>query len=225
MFFDVAGGGPFREFGRVVFIGVLDDGVEDVQRDGGFVRGVFQSAGGSGLRARARALGRNGGFKGGDVRGELREKGGGQAEADELRLERGGIGGKGAGGVEQGLVAAAAGQAEFAIESRRAEQGERVRGFADAVQVVVEMKAPGDYGKYATVRLPGAGGLRGSETGGLGNGGADQGELLSPHAGGRKIRCVFDAESGDVLEGCSEAGYLLVHNDVLSTVIFLFPFP
>src|ERR1035437_8188688 len=71
VFFDVAGGRPFGEFGRVVFVGVLDDGVEDVQGNGGFVRGVFQSAGGSGLRAKRRALGRNGGFKGGDVRGAL----------------------------------------------------------------------------------------------------------------------------------------------------------
>jgi hypothetical protein len=39
-----------------------------VQRNGGFVRGVFQSAGGSGRCAEGRAFGRDGGFKSGDVR-------------------------------------------------------------------------------------------------------------------------------------------------------------
>ena len=38
-----------------------------MQRNGGLMRGVFQSAGGSGLRAARRALGGDGGFKVGDV--------------------------------------------------------------------------------------------------------------------------------------------------------------
>ena len=115
VFFDVAGGGPFGEFGGIVFAGVLDDGVQDVQRDGGFVRGIFQAAGGSGLRAGGGAFGSDDGFKGGDVRIEMRDEVGGEAKADELRGESGGVGGKGARGVEQGLVAAAAGQAKFPI--------------------------------------------------------------------------------------------------------------
>jgi hypothetical protein len=74
MFFHMAGGRPFGEFRGIIFIGVLDDGVEDMQRDGGFVRGVFQSAGGSGLRAHAQTFGGNGGFKIRDVRAEIGEK-------------------------------------------------------------------------------------------------------------------------------------------------------
>lgn len=88
MFFDVAGGGPFGEFGGIVFAGVLDDGVQDVQRDGGLVRGVFQFAGGSGLRVGGGAFGGDDGFKGGDVRIELRDEIGGEADGsvdeDEL---------------------------------------------------------------------------------------------------------------------------------------------
>lgn len=213
MFFNVADGGPFGEFCRIIFVGVLDDGVEDVQGNGGFVRGVFQAAGGSGLCAHCRALVLDGGFKGGDVCAETGEKIGGQAEADELGGERRRVGLKSAGGVEQGLVATAAGQAEFSIESCRAEERERMRGFADAVQVVMEMKASGDLGKDDAVRLVGAGNLCGPEAGGLGNGGVDEGELLSADARNGKIRCVLCAESRDILEGCGKTGYLMVHND------------
>ena len=35
VFFDVAGGGPFGEFRRIVFVGVLDDGVQHMQRNDG----------------------------------------------------------------------------------------------------------------------------------------------------------------------------------------------
>ena len=111
MFFDVAGGGPFGEFGRVVFVNVRHNGFEDVQGNRGFVGRVFQSAGGPGARARARALGLDGRLKIADVRAELRDEGGGQAEADELRGESRRVALKGAGGVEQRRVAAAAGAA------------------------------------------------------------------------------------------------------------------
>jgi len=45
------------------------------------VRGVFQSAGRPGLRARSRAFGGNGGFKVRDVRAEVGDKIGVEAEA------------------------------------------------------------------------------------------------------------------------------------------------
>ena len=64
VFFHMAGGRPFGEFRRIA--GVL--GSQNVQRNGGFVRGVFQSAGGSGRCAEGRAFGGDGGFKSGDVR-------------------------------------------------------------------------------------------------------------------------------------------------------------
>lgn len=224
MFFDVAGGGPFSEFHRTVFVGVLDDGVEDFQGDASAVRGVFQAAGGAGLSTHGGAGGGDGGFKGGDVRAELGEEGGGQAEADELGLVGGGVGGERAGRVEPGLVAAAAGQAEFAIESRGAEQGEGVRGFADALEVFVEVEAAGDFGERVAVGLFRAGGLRGTEAGGLWDGGMDEGELLPTYAGGWKIGGVFEAEGVHVLEGCGEAGDLLVHGEVLCGLFGLFPF-
>lgn len=132
MFFNVAGGCPFGEFGRVVFIDIGHDGFEDVQGNRGFVRGVFQSAGRAGLRAHARALGGNGGFKVRDVRAEVGDKIGVEAEADEWRGEGGRVGLKGAGGIEQGLVAAAAGHEKFSIESRRAEERKGMRGVGDA---------------------------------------------------------------------------------------------
>jgi len=137
VFFDVAGGRPGGKFRRIVFVDVGHDGFEDMQRDGGLVRGVFQSAGRPGLRADARALGGDGSFKVGDVRAELREKIRGQSEADELRGERSRVGLKGAGGIKQRLVAAAAGHEKFSVESRRAEQCERVRGAGDAKGVHV----------------------------------------------------------------------------------------
>ena len=211
VFFDVAGGRPFGKFRRIVFVDVGHDGFEDVQGNRGFVRGVFQSAGGPGLRAHARALGGDGGFKIGDVRAELREKIRVKAERDELRGEGGGIGLKGTGGIEQRLIAAAAGHEEFSIESRRAEERERVRGVGDAVQVVAEVEAAGDLGHDAAVRRVRAGDLRGSERGGLRHGGVDEGELLSAHAGGHKVGGVGDAKGVHVFEGCGEAGDLVVH--------------
>ena len=133
VFFDVAGGGPFGEFGRVIFVNIRHDGFEDVQGNRGLVSRVFQSAGGPGLRAHARALGLDGRFKVCDVRAELRDEGGGQAEADELRGKRRRVGLKGAGGIEQRLVAAAAGHEELSLQSGRAQQREGMRGVGDAV--------------------------------------------------------------------------------------------
>jgi hypothetical protein len=198
MFFHMAGGRPFGKFRGIVFVGVLDDGVQDVQGDGGFVRGVFQSAGRSGLRAHAQTFGGNGGFKIRDVRAEIGEKIRIEAETDELRGERRGIGLKGAGGIEQRLVATAAGQQKFAVESRRAEKCERVRGIGNGDKVVVQVEAGGDFGHDAAVRSVFAGNLLGSERSRLRNGGADEGELLSAHAGGGKIARVFESKGGDV---------------------------
>ena len=212
MFFNVAGGRPFGEFGRIVFVDVGHDGFEDVQGNRGFVCRVFQSASRSGLCSNARALGSNRGFKGGDVRAELREKGGGQSEADELRGERRRVGLKGAGGIEQGLVAAAAGHEKFSIESRRAKQHEGMNGGGDAEQIGVQVKSSGDFVHDAAVRRVAAGNLRATERGGLRNGGADEGELLSAHAGGQEIGGVGDAKGVHVFEGGGEAGDLVVHN-------------
>ena len=61
VFFHMAGGGPGGEFGGIVFVDVGHDGFEDVQGDGGLMRGVRQSAGGSGLTGEGAAFG-------GDVR-------------------------------------------------------------------------------------------------------------------------------------------------------------
>ena len=123
----MAGGGPFGQLGRIVFSGVLDDGVQHMQRDRRLVRGVFQAAGGSGLRAQRGAFGGDGGFKGSDVRIELGDKGGGESDADELRLKRAGIGGKGAGGIEQGLVAVVVRHEEFPGEAGRPSPAARCR--------------------------------------------------------------------------------------------------
>jgi len=94
VFFHVAGGGPFGQLRRIVFAGVPDDGVQHMQRHRRLMRGVFQTAGRAGLRAQAGTLGLDGGLKGGDVRIEIRDETGGEAKADELRLERDGIGGR-----------------------------------------------------------------------------------------------------------------------------------
>ena len=212
MFFHMAGGGPFGEFGGIVFASVLDDSVQNVQRDGGFVRGVFQSAGGSGLRTGSGAFGGDDGFKGGDVRIEMRDEVGGEAKADEWRGEGGGVGGKGAGGVEQGLVATAAGQEKFSVESGSAEQDEGMDGVGDAHEVVMQMEPAGNFGEHGSVGLLDAGNLRGTESGGEANGGVDEGELLSAKAGDRIIGGVFDAKGVNGFQGGKEAVYFLFHN-------------
>jgi len=45
VFFDVAGGRPFGEFRRIVFVGVLDDGVQHVQGNGGWLRRLVRPHG------------------------------------------------------------------------------------------------------------------------------------------------------------------------------------
>jgi hypothetical protein len=210
VFFHMAGGRPFGKSRRIVFVGVLDDGVEDVQRDGGLMRGIFQAAGRPGLRAQRRALGRDRGFKGGDVRVELRDEGGGQADADELRGEGDGIRGEGAGGVEQRLVAVVVRHEKFSGHGI-AQQRKRMRGVGDGDHVVMQMKAPGDFAKDGAVGLFAAGNLRGSKAGRAGDGSVDEGELLSAQAGGRKIRGVFDAEGVHGFEGSYETADFLFH--------------
>ena len=95
-----------------------------------------------------------------------------------------------------------------------------MRGVGDAVQIVVEMKAPGNLGQDARVGGFHAGNLRGTERGSLRNGGGDEGEFLSAHAGGRKIGGVFRAEGGGGFEGGGEAGDFVFHNAVFSNSLF-----
>jgi len=211
MFLNVAGGRPFGEFGRVVFVGVLDDGSQDVQRNGGLVRGVLQSAGGSGLRFPRRAFGGEGAFKRGDVRVEGGDEIGGEAGADELRLKRGGVGGKSAGGIEQGLIAVVVRHEEFSSQPFGAKQHEGMDGVGDANHVVVQMEASGDFGKDGAVGLFAAGNLRGSERGGHRHGGMDEGELLSAQAGRREVGGVFDAKGVNGFECGYEAADFLFH--------------
>ena len=223
MFFHVAGGGPFGEFRRIIFVGVGHDGFEDMQGNGGFVRGVFQSAGGAGFRAHGGAFGGDGGLKVGDVRIELGDECGGQAGADEQRGERDGIGGKGAGGIEQGLIAVVVRHEKFSGDGGVAEQQEGMGGGGDANHVVMEMKASGDFGEDGAVGLFATGNLRGAEAGGQRHGGVNEGELLSAETVGRKIGGVFGAEGVHGFESANEAGDFLFHNDTL--FIFVFPFP
>jgi hypothetical protein len=212
VFLDVAGGGPFGKFRGVVFVGVLDDGFQDVEGDGGLMRGIGQAAGGVGLGAEGVAFVADDGFKGGDVRRELGDEGGGEAGADERGGKGGGIGGKGAGGVEQGLVAVAVGHEEFAGEGVVAQQHEGMGGVGDGDHVIVQMKAAGGFAEDGAVDLFGAGDLAGAEVGRGGHGEVDEGELLSAEAGGRVIRGIFDAEGVHGLEGSDEAADLLFHN-------------
>ena len=152
------------------------------------------------LRARARALGLDGRLKVGDVRAELRDKIGGQTEADELRGERRRVGLKGAGGIEQRRVAGAAGHEKFSLESRRAHQHEGMRGVGDAVQIVVEMKASGDLGQDARVRGFRAGNLRGAERGGLRHGGVTRANCCPPMLVAGKSAAYFAPKASVVLK-------------------------
>jgi hypothetical protein len=97
-----------------------------------------------------------------------------------------------------------------------------MRGVGDAVQIVVEMKAPGNLGQDARVGGFHAGNLRGTERGSLRNGGGDEGEFLSAHAGGRKIGGVFRAEGGGGFEGGGEAGDFVFHKDLLFDLLLSF---
>jgi hypothetical protein len=62
------------------------------------------------------------------------------------------------------------------------------------------------------VGLFAAGNLRGSKSGGAGDGGVDECELLSAKAGGWKIHGVFDAECVNGFEGGYKAADFLFHN-------------
>lgn len=212
MFFNVAGGGPGGEFRGIVFVGVGHDGFEDVQGDGGFVRGIFQSAGGAGLAGERGALGGDETFKGGDVRVERGDESGGQAHADEGGGEGDGVGGESAGGIEQCLVAVAVGHEEFSADGGVAQQHEGMCGVGDGDHVVVQMKACGDFAEDGAVGLFLAGDLAGTKAGSAGDGGVDKRELLSAEAGGRKVGGVGEAKGVHGFEGGYEAADFLFHN-------------
>ena len=112
---------------------------------------------------------------------------------DELRGERRGVGGKGAGGTEQGLVAVLVGDFEFAFQARRAHEGEAVRGMVDGGKVMVDQDAVVGFVQRGAVGAIAAGRLGAAEGGSLRDGGVDFGELRSAEAGRRKIGGVRDA--------------------------------
>lgn len=198
----MAGDDPFGEFGGVVFVFVAHDGVRHVQGDGSFVRGVVNATGGTALCELAGAFVLDGGFKRSDVRVEVGDEAGIEAEFNHLGAEHVGVRLEGAGGVEDVLCAVIARQVEFAVESGGAEEHERVGGVADGEQVVVQQFVGGGLGFDAGLQLAAAGDLRGGQAAGRSDSGGDEGELLSTDAGGRKIRGVFLAESGCVFVGC-----------------------
>lgn len=211
MFFHVAGDDPFGEFGGIVFIFVAHDGIHHVQGDGGFVRGVVNAAGRATLSGLSRAFVLDGGFKRGDVRVEVGDEVGVEAETDHRGAERGGIGLESAGGVERVLRAVIARHVEFAVESSGAKQHERVRGVADGEHVIVQQFVGDGLGFDAGFHLAAAGDLRLRQGGGGGHGGGDEGELLSADAGGRKIRGVFLAKDGCGFERSKQTGFVEVH--------------
>ena len=151
VFFDVAGDDPFGQFCGFVFVGVRDDGVQHVEGDVGVVDGLANAGGGPGLFTFAGTVGLDGGFKIGNVRVEVGDECRLEFEFDDLGGERHGVGGEGAGGVEQFLVAVVARHVEFAIEAGGAEQHEAVRGLADVEEVVVKFQAQGGFVQDAAV--------------------------------------------------------------------------
>ena len=126
---------------------------------------------------------------------------GGEADADEWRGEGRGVRSKGAGGIEQGLVARAARHVKFSVESRRAEQDEGMNGVGDAEHVLPQMQSSGDLAQHGAVNLFGTGNLRGAEGAGLRHGGVNEGELRRADAAGRIVGSVFDAEGVGGFEG------------------------
>jgi hypothetical protein len=208
----MAGDDPFGEALRVGLVGVLHHGVEDVQGNRSLVRGVGNAAGRAALGGLRRAFGRDGGFKRGDVRAEVRDEIGGQSQADEVGAECGGIGLESAGGIEQGLIAVAVGHEEFAGDGGGAHQHERVRRVDDSNHVVMQMHAPDGFGHDAGMGLFPARNLRGAETAEGGNGSGDDGELLPANARRRKVGGVSEAKGGDVFEGGNQAVGFLFHN-------------
>ena len=85
-------------------------------------------------------------------------------------------------------------------------------GVCDGNHVVMQMESSGDFGEDCAVSLFAAGNLRGSESGGAGDGGVDEGELLSPKAGWQKVCRVFDAEGVNGFERGYKAVDFLLHN-------------
>ena len=82
----------------------------------------------------------------------------------------------------------------------------------------MQVESSGDFGHDSGVRGGFAGDLRGSERGGLRDGGVNERELLSAHAGGQEVGGVSDAKGVHGFEGCGEAGDLVVHIYTLSIV-------
>ena len=99
-------------------------------------------------------------------------------------------------------------------EPGRAEQGEGVGGAVDGAQVVVEQVARGGLGHDVAVLLPGAGNLRGAERASLGDGDADEGELLADNAVGGKVGGVFGTDSHCCV------GKAIMHRSAAGTTIF-----
>jgi len=201
VFYHVAGDDPFGQFRRVVGAGVGHDGVQNVQGDAGIVDGFANAKGGHAFFATTRTLGLDGGFKVANVLVQVGNEGVRQLEADELGLKRHGVGGKGAGGVEQFLVAVMAWHVELAVQSGDAEQDEGMGGLADAEEIVVEFQAQGHLVQNARVGSFAAGNLSRAESGGGSDGGLDEGELLCADAGGGKVRSVFVALGVGGFEG------------------------
>ena len=211
VFFHVAGDDPFGQLGGIVFIFQAHDGVQHLQGHGGAVFAVGQGAGGAALRALAAALGGDGVFKVGDVVAEVGEEVRVQLQPDHGGAVGCGIRLKSAGGVEQGLIAAAAGQMKFAFQPGRAEEHERMGGIGDGQKVSVQLVIGDALGDDAGMVLPAAGDLAGSLAAGAGNQAVDDGELLPTGAGGREIGGVFGAEAIHGFTGGEQMVLMLVH--------------
>jgi hypothetical protein len=112
-----------------------------MQRDAGVADGLGNAGGGLAFFAGAGTFGFEGGFKIADVLIDVGERGGREFEANELGLDRRGVGGKGAGGVEQFLVAIMARYVKQAVESGGAEQDEGMGGGVVVQEVAVKFQA------------------------------------------------------------------------------------
>ena len=190
---DVAGGGPFGQRRGVIAVFVVDNGVQPPH---GLKRGlqVRADAGGSlGFCALAAALGVGRAGKSGDGGVQLRKKIGGHFAGDKIRLERCGIGGKGAGDGQDVAVGEIVGQAEFVIQSRRG-LGEGGGGLVDGHEVVMQPNETDGLDVGAALGGFPAGNLRGGGGAHLGHPGGDAGEQDAALAGGEKVGGVRDAE-------------------------------
>lgn len=209
--FNVARDRPFRQFLRVVFVGVAHNRVQHVQRNHRFMRHVAQAGGGAGFGFLAADLAAAGGFKGISVRFERVEKIGGQTQWRHLRFERRGFRDEGARGVDQLLIAPAVRHGKFSVQTRRAEQRKAVRGAVDAGHVIVNQQTQRGLAQDAVVCVRAGGQLLLAEAAGLFDGGADFGELLPADAVGGKICNVIIVEGIDAFEGIQRADDLFFH--------------